>query len=217
MRKSEMLSDMMRRVQLLQRCARGTPHPNGGGFVANGATVEKTAYVGPNAQVLGRAKVLGNARVEDQAVIRDSATVQDNAVVSGHAVVSGGATIRDQAKLRDYAAAEGRATVRGSARILEHGRAMGNLNDLSGTATLKGLAWAGGQITGSAVVGGSYDLWTVVSRPPGRVCALFGRFGQSLQAATVLHQALGIDQRARWNAGLSVRWRLGRYARRFPG
>ena len=38
-------------------------HPNGGGWVADTATVEKTAYVGPGARVSGAACVFGNARV----------------------------------------------------------------------------------------------------------------------------------------------------------
>ena len=36
-------------------------HENGGGWVANTATVEATVYVGPNAQVFGDARVSGNA------------------------------------------------------------------------------------------------------------------------------------------------------------
>ena len=38
-------------------------HPNGGGWVADTAQVEASAYVGPDAQVYGNARVFGNARV----------------------------------------------------------------------------------------------------------------------------------------------------------
>ena len=39
-------------------------HKNGGGLVQDTATVERTAYVGPNAAVSGRAQVYGEARSE---------------------------------------------------------------------------------------------------------------------------------------------------------
>lgn len=38
-------------------------HPNGLGWVADTATVEVSAYVGPDAQVYENAQVCGNARV----------------------------------------------------------------------------------------------------------------------------------------------------------
>lgn len=38
-------------------------HPNGGGLVAETATVEKSVFVGVNARVSGDAQVCGNARV----------------------------------------------------------------------------------------------------------------------------------------------------------
>lgn len=38
-------------------------HPNGGGWVEDTATVDETAYVGPDARVYGAARVSGNAEV----------------------------------------------------------------------------------------------------------------------------------------------------------
>ena len=38
-------------------------HPNGGGWVADTATVSESAYVGPNAKVSGYAVVTGYAEV----------------------------------------------------------------------------------------------------------------------------------------------------------
>ena len=38
-------------------------HPKGGGWVADTATVEETAYVGPNAQVYGSAHVEGGVQL----------------------------------------------------------------------------------------------------------------------------------------------------------
>lgn len=80
----------------------GRWHSNGGGWVANSATVAATAYVGPKAAVFGRATVTGNARVEGlgwvnggtvggNAVVKDNALIQDGANLSGSVVVGGDA------------------------------------------------------------------------------------------------------------------------------
>ena len=134
----------------------GARHANGGGFVAATAHADPTAYVGPQAQVLGKAKALGHARIEDYAVVKDSATVRDHARVSGHAVVSGNATVRDRAKLRDYATVIGNTVVRDNARILEHAYTDGGCGEIYGNATLKGVAWVGGRVGGSAILDGHY-------------------------------------------------------------
>ena len=70
--------------------AGGKFHKNGGGWVADSAKVDASAYVGKNAMVLGDAKVLGNASIEDFAIVKDKAVVQDNAKISGGAVINGG-------------------------------------------------------------------------------------------------------------------------------
>ena len=76
-------------------------HVNGGGWVADTATVADTAYVGPgarvygnacvcdNAHVSGNATVAGNAHVYGNAIVRSNACVGDNAHVSGNAIVAG--------------------------------------------------------------------------------------------------------------------------------
>lgn len=80
-------------------------HPNGGGWVADSATVAETAYVGERARVYGNAQVYGNARVYNSAqvcsnalvygnaLVCDSAQVYDNAVVYGNAQVCGNALV----------------------------------------------------------------------------------------------------------------------------
>ena len=50
-------------------------HPNGGGWVADSATVEATAYVGPRAQVYGRAKLYGYAGLFGHAKVCGDAVV----------------------------------------------------------------------------------------------------------------------------------------------
>ena len=43
-------------------------HPNGGGWVADTATVSETAYVGPGAKVTDYAEVTGRAVVTDELI-----------------------------------------------------------------------------------------------------------------------------------------------------
>jgi len=82
----------------------GKVHPNGGGWVAASAKVDRSAYVGPHARILGNAKVRGGARIEDYAVVRDTSVVSDEATVSGHALVAGDAKISGNARIEDEAA-----------------------------------------------------------------------------------------------------------------
>lgn len=77
-------------------------HSNGGGWVANTATVAASAYVGPKAAVHGYATVRDNARIEGlgwvnggtvsgNAVVKDNALIQNGANLSGYVVVGGDA------------------------------------------------------------------------------------------------------------------------------
>lgn len=85
-------------VQIRNQFPAGRVHANGGGWVANGATVDDTAFVGQNAAVIG-GSVTGNARIEDYATIW-SGNVSDNAIVGGitqlvrNTTVSGNAEVR---------------------------------------------------------------------------------------------------------------------------
>ena len=82
---------------------KGNPHNNGGGFVADTATVDATAYVGPDAKVCGEAQVLGNARVEDYAVVMDNSKVYGSAKVYDSAKILGGSEVYNEAKVYDNA------------------------------------------------------------------------------------------------------------------
>jgi carbonic anhydrase/acetyltransferase-like protein (isoleucine patch superfamily) len=67
-------------------------HSNGGGWVADTATVAETAFVGPDARVFGNARVYGYALVYGNARVYGYALVYGNARVFGDAEVSGGLT-----------------------------------------------------------------------------------------------------------------------------
>ena len=78
-------------------------HDNGGGWVANTASVAAAAYIGPDAlaygndQVFGNARVYGNARVFGIAQVSGIAQVFGNAWVSGNARVFGNAQVSGNA------------------------------------------------------------------------------------------------------------------------
>jgi hypothetical protein len=71
--------------------ASGQRWPNGGGWVATGATVASTAFVGPFATVLA-GNVSGSARIDGHAVIVNG-TVSGNAVVDALTLLAGGDTV----------------------------------------------------------------------------------------------------------------------------
>ncbi len=143
---------------------------NGGGWRAASATVDATAYIGPNARVLGTAKVRANARIEDYAVVQGNATVTSNAVISGHALVRDSALVRDFAKVRDYGMVIDNSVVAGNARILQHGEITAG-SIITNWATVKGSAstWhdntvaTGPQAWNDAVLDGDFSTAQSVS------------------------------------------------------
>ena len=56
-------------------------HPNGGGWVANTATVDSTAYVDGDARVSGNAQVFGNAQVSGNAWVLNPLEINGSAHV----------------------------------------------------------------------------------------------------------------------------------------
>lgn len=134
----------------------GKRHVNGGGFVADSAKADATAYVGPKAQVLGNAVVTGKARIEDFAVVRDNARVSDSAIVSGHALVMESATVSGNAKIRDYAKVKNRTAVSGMARVLEHAT-IDTDKACTDRVTVKGSPYVyGGSLGGTTMIDGFY-------------------------------------------------------------
>jgi carbonic anhydrase/acetyltransferase-like protein (isoleucine patch superfamily) len=115
----------------------GHVHTNGGGWVANSATVASTVYVGPKAIVRGSSNISGNARIDGTAWV-ESATVRDNVVIDGNANVwmgtySGDAHITDNAVL-NQCTVSGTALVKGNA--LEWGVTFGNAVVVGGDAEI---------------------------------------------------------------------------------
>ncbi len=116
-------------------------HKNGGGWVADTATVADTAFVGPNAQVYGFAIVRDYAWVSDNAEVYGNAVVRDNARVYDNARAYDKAQVRDEAEVSDQAQVYGTAWVYSNARV--YGNAW-----VEGTAKVRSNA----QVYGEALV-----------------------------------------------------------------
>ena len=148
---------------------RGHVHSNGGGWVADTASVSDSVYVGPDAMVLGYAKLSGNVRVEDYAVVANSVTAQDNAVISGHAVVDGGGwyydngwkqgsiTLSGNAVISGSAVVTGACSVSDNAKVLQKAYLEGGAK-LTGNAVAKGMAYSYGSplYSGNTILDGDY-------------------------------------------------------------
>lgn len=110
-------------------------HPLGKGWVADSATVAKTAYVDIDARVFGHARVLKQAQI------------------SGHARVYGSATVTDTAHVYGYAQVFEDAVVAADARIAGH-------SEIGGKAKIGGTMWIGGDVSvaGTEVLDGDERL-----------------------------------------------------------
>lgn len=146
------------RIRPLPRGIAGHAHANGGGFVADTATVAPTAFVGKGAAVLDGARVEGNARIEDFATVSGRARVSCAAVVAGNALVTQDSAVGGNALVTDFAELCDRAAVRDNARVLAAGRVFGG-NEVCDDATVKGLASIRGvrKVGGCAVADGEIE------------------------------------------------------------
>jgi carbonic anhydrase/acetyltransferase-like protein (isoleucine patch superfamily) len=122
----------------------GRTHPNGGGWVANTATVASTVYVGPRAIVRGNSNISGNARIDGTAWV-EGATVRDNVVIDGNANVwqgtySGNAHITDNAVLNQCTVS---GTVLAKGNTLEWGVTLGNGVVVGGDAEIGNCSTTG--------------------------------------------------------------------------
>jgi carbonic anhydrase/acetyltransferase-like protein (isoleucine patch superfamily) len=136
-------------------------HPNGGGWVAETATVDRTAFVGPGAcvfqfgRVLDRAIIVGTAWVLWNAEVSGNARVSDDAEVNGHARVREDAQVGGGAFISDSALIEGHAVVGGTAHILDAAV-------LNGQARVVGEA----EISGDVVISDDLQLPPMATMEP---------------------------------------------------
>jgi len=126
-------------------------HRNGGGWVADTASVADSAYVGPNAkvfdnaQVYSRAWVFGSAQIYGDAWVFDHAQVYGKARVFDHAQVLDNARVSGEAQVLGNAWVSGISQVYGKARVFDHAQVLDNarvsgISQVSGNALISGDA-----------------------------------------------------------------------------
>ncbi len=165
----------------------GAEHANGGGWVAESASVSAGAYIGENAKVMGSATVLGNARIEGRAVVEGRAHISGSAVVRDNAWVSGAAVVKDDAIIEGHASISGGA-VQGRARVGALTMFSGQrvlIDDDAVVLTTMNTISNGRSVTGTAQVIGDVELNTSVDR---------GVFYGFVDTGTITDTELGADR-----------------------
>lgn len=90
------------------------PDGSEGGWIAETAQVDNTAYIGEQAQIYGNARIYGHAQVSEGARVYGHAQVFGDARIYGHAKIYGRAQIYGRAKIY------GRANVLHNAKVSNH-------------------------------------------------------------------------------------------------
>lgn len=141
----------------------GSPHPNGGGFVAATATVAPTAFIGPQAQVLDAARVLDQASVEGFSIVKDNALVEHNARVAGLSVVG------ENAHIYGNAVVTGQAHVFAGCEVYDETRVEDNallfFTAVHDTARVRDNAFCwGANLHGDVIIGGDAEFFRECDR-----------------------------------------------------
>ncbi|MCX6880421.1 MAG: DUF6055 domain-containing protein [Verrucomicrobia bacterium] len=130
--------------------ARGHRHPNGGGWVADQAHADESAYVGPHAYVLDKSKVTGNARLTGHAMLIDAAEVSGNALVGDFGVVGQNVRVSENAHVLGHATLlrsgdiRGNAVIRGTSDVAATSEPKGKDFAATGCVVFDHAAWVRG-------------------------------------------------------------------------
>lgn len=136
----------------------GSPHPNGGGFVAATATVSPTAWVDATATVLDQAMVSDDARIEGYALVQHQARIGDSARVGGYAMVGENARVEEQGTVEGHARIWGGTHIYGDALVSGHSALY--YTDVYDTAivTDNTFCW-GAELHGTVHLGGDAEFF----------------------------------------------------------
>lgn len=125
-----------------RRAVKAHRHPNGGGWVADTAHVEKSAYIGANAVVFNAARVLSHARIVGNAMVYGEAVVRDNAYISEQARVCEQAVVGGSSHMEGWSRAYGTCEISGRTFMRGHATVMGTVH-LRGEPRLDGGVYRG--------------------------------------------------------------------------
>jgi hypothetical protein len=136
----------------------GSPHPNGGGFVASTAYAAETAYVGKHTQVLDRARVEGEARLEGKAVLRHDAVLKDSARVSDYVMVGENAIVEGNARVAGFSRVWGGCRISDDASVVGHSCLFGTQVYEHAQVTDNTFCW-GAALHGDVLLGGDAEYF----------------------------------------------------------
>jgi UDP-3-O-[3-hydroxymyristoyl] glucosamine N-acyltransferase len=94
------------------------PHPNGGGFVAETAQVDATAFVGSDSMVLGYARIRDHSSIEDTSIVKGYCRLYGGAIVAGDSVLDGDVDGLQEASVYD-SVIFGAYSLQGSTRVVD--------------------------------------------------------------------------------------------------
>ena len=102
-------------------------HVNGGGLVADTATVAESARISDKAEVFGNARISGNTEVYGNVWVCGNARIYGNAWVGGDVCICGNARIYGNARLYGNSWVYGNARICGNARIYGDAQVYGDV------------------------------------------------------------------------------------------
>ena len=161
-------------------------HVNGGGWVADTATVADSAYVGQHATVSGDAEVSGKAKVSDHAYVFGDAKVFGNAWLYGNAEVYGYAMILGYAKVCGDAKVFGYSVVYGDAMVYGHAEVYGNA-DVGESAWVAGYA----KVYGNAILSGKDRIFGGVEKMKKKEVTYVDHMGNDLSVINAARVSFG--------------------------
>jgi len=161
-------------------------HVNGGGWVADTATVADSAYVGQHATVSGDAEVSGKAKVSDYAYVFGDARVFGNAWLYGNAEVYGYAMILGYAKVCGDAKVFGYSVVYGDAMVYGHAEVYGNA-DVGESAWVAGYA----KVYGNAILSGRDRIFGGVEKMRKKEVTYVDHMGNDLSVINAARVSFG--------------------------
>ena len=110
-------------------------HPLGGGWVADSAHADDTAYIGKDACVFGNAVIKDESLITDHAQVGGFAVIKDHACIRDHAAVAGTCVVQDNSVISGNSFINRHVTINGN-RILERAQFWADNTDCLGCPAL---------------------------------------------------------------------------------
>jgi carbonic anhydrase/acetyltransferase-like protein (isoleucine patch superfamily) len=154
-------------------------HPNGGGLVADTATVDPTVFLSSDSCVYGFSVVRDNVRITGGASIQgDLLPGGISTLIENQVAIVGPVKIRNAVLLRNQAKVRGQVSLTGTVQIMHHATIAGNVA-LHGDVVVLDSAYISGNvritatdeqyiIKGEEIIHGDVEILVTADSPGGR-------------------------------------------------